>query len=134
QFHGGPGARECDRRIIENSAMATASSLCLAGGARRSAWLHNRFWSPVAGRIIATAVANALELPAGSPRTTIYCFLPNSPCADNSHGIDASRIDRRSNLAANRFWARDRFSVWLKHFGLRGWCCAWCRLSHRGLW
>ena len=124
QFHGRPGARERDRRIIENSAMATATSLRLAGGARCSAWLHNRFWSSGAGRIVATCVANALELSAHASRTAVRCVFPDSTCADNGDGPDAAGVDRRSNVAANQFWARDWFSVWLEHFRRGGWCCA----------
>src|SRR4029453_14170539 len=93
QFHGGAGTRERDRRVIENSAMATASSLCLAGGARRSAWLHNHFWSSAAGRIVATGVANALELSAYPPRTAVHGVVPDPTRADNSHGVDASGVD-----------------------------------------
>jgi hypothetical protein len=52
QFHGRPGARECDRRVIENSTMAAASSLCLAGGARRSAWCTIVFGLPVLGELL----------------------------------------------------------------------------------
>ncbi len=106
QFHGRTGAGERDRRVVENSAMATASSLRLAGGARRCAWLHNRFWSSGAGRIVATRVANALELSTHASRTAVRCVFPDSTCADNGDGPDAAGVDGRSNVAANQFWAR----------------------------
>src|SRR4029450_3574159 len=114
--------------------MATASSLRLAGGASRSAWLHNRFWSSGAGRIVATGVANALELSAHPPRTAVHCVFPNSACADNSHGPDAAGVDRGSNVAANEFWECDWFSVWLEHLWRRGWGCAGGRVSYPGVW
>jgi hypothetical protein len=123
-FMAGPGARERDRRMIENSTMAAASSLCLAGGARRPAWLHDRFWSSGAGRIVATSVANALELSAHASRPAVRRVFPNSTYADNGDGPDAAGVDRRSNVAANQFWTRDWFSVWLERFGCGGWCCA----------
>src|SRR5215470_14626947 len=97
--------------------MATASSLRLAGGAGCSAWLHNRFWSSGARRTVATCVAVALELPAHASRTAIRYIFPDSTCADNGDGPDAAGVDRGSNVAANEFWARDRFSLWLEHFG-----------------
>src|ERR1043166_3186640 len=95
--------------------MATAPSLRLAGGARRSVWLHNRFWSSRARRIVATHVADALELSARASRTAIHCLFPDFTCANNGDGPDASGVDRRSNVAANHFWARDWFSVCLEN-------------------
>jgi hypothetical protein len=123
-FMGGAGPRERDRRNIENSAMATAPSLRVAGGARRSAWLHNCFWSSGARRIVATCVAAALELSARASRTSICCVFPDSTCADNGDGPDAGGVDRRSNVAANQFWPRDWFSVWLEHLRRGGWRCS----------
>src|SRR4029077_8999687 len=102
EFHGWPCARERDRRIIENSAMATAPSIRVAGGARRSAWLHDRFWSSSARRIVATPVANALELSTHASRTAIRGLFPDSTPADNGDGPDAAGVDRRSNVTANQ--------------------------------
>src|SRR6266545_4629886 len=115
-------------------AVATASFLCLAGGARRSAWLHNRFWSSGAGRIVAARVANALELSAHASWAAVRRVFPNSTYADNCDGPDAPGVDRRSNVAANQFWARDWFSVWREHVRRGGWRCTRRRLSHRGVW
>jgi hypothetical protein len=81
--------------------MATASSLRFAGGARCCAWLHNRFWSSGARRIVATRVAVALELPAHASRTAIRYIFPDSTCADNGDGPDAAGADRRFNIARN---------------------------------
>src|SRR4030095_6154550 len=134
QFHGWPGTRECDRCIIENSPMATASSLRFAGGTRRFVWLHNRFWSSGARRIVATRLANALELSTHASRIAVHCVFPDSTCADNDDGPDAAGADRRPNVAANQFWARDWFSVWLEHFGRGGRCCARGSLSDRRGW
>src|SRR5205085_6421791 len=64
QFHGGPGDRERDRRIIENSAMATAVFVRCAGGARRIVWVHGCVWPSSAWRVDAPRVANTLELSA----------------------------------------------------------------------
>ena len=71
--------------------MATASSLRFAGGARRSVWLHNRFWSSGAGRIVATRVANALELSADVAGAAVRGFLPDVARANDSHGFDTAR-------------------------------------------
>ena len=73
--------------------MATAPSLRLAGGARRSVWLHNRFWSAGAWRIDAAHVANAVELSANSPRAAVYRVVPDLVGADNGDGLDASGVD-----------------------------------------
>src|SRR5215831_16794417 len=105
--------------------MATALFLRSAGGARRSAWLHNRFWSSSAGRITATRVANALELSAHASRTAVHFVLPDSTFADNGDGPHAADFYGRSNIATNKFWARDWFSVRLEHVGRGGWSCAW---------
>src|SRR5438477_9142158 len=107
QFHGGSGFGKRPRCVIENSAMAAASPLCLAGGAGCSLWLHNRFWSSGAGRIVATRVASSVELSARASWTAIRCVFPNSTYADNGDGSDVARVDRRSDVAANQFWARD---------------------------
>jgi hypothetical protein len=123
-----------DRCIIENSPMATAPSLRFAEGTRRSAWLHNRFWPSRAWRIDAPRVANAVELSANPPWATVHCVLPDSTCANNGYGTDASGVDRRFNVAANQFWPRDWFSVWLEHVRRSGWRCARRRLSHPGVW
>jgi hypothetical protein len=90
--------------------MAIASSLRGAGGVRRSAWLHNRFWSSGARRLDATSLANALELSAHASRTSVHCVVPNSACANNGYGTDAPVVDRRPNAAADEFWARDWLS------------------------
>jgi len=110
QFYEWPGAWKRDRCIIENSTIAIASSLRGAGGVRRSAWLHNRFWSSGARRLNASSLANALELAAHASRTSVHCVVPNSACANNGHGVDAPVVDRRPNAAANEFWARDWLS------------------------
>ena len=65
QFHGGSGAGERNRRIIENSTMATAFTFMpLLEVLVASLWLHDRFWSSGAGRIVATRVASSVELSA----------------------------------------------------------------------
>src|SRR5262249_4644783 len=133
-FHGRLGARQRDRRIVENSAMATTASVRFAGGARRSAWLHNRFRSSSARRVVATRVAIALELPAHASRTSVHYVFPDSACADNGHGVDAPGVDRRPNAATNKFWARDWLSLWLQHFGRGGWRRRGRGLSNRCVW
>jgi hypothetical protein len=124
QFHGGSGVGKRTGCIDENPALAASAFLCCAGAPRRIVWLHNRFWSSGAGRIIATRMANALELSARASRIAVHCLFPDSTCADNGDGVDASSSDRGPNVAANEFWTRNRFFVWLEHVRRGGWCCA----------
>ena len=73
--------------------MATASSLRCVGAARRSVWLHNRFWSSAAGRIDAARMANAVELSAGAAGIEVYHIVPHPAGADNGDGLNTAGID-----------------------------------------
>ena len=122
QFHGGLGVRKCARRIVENSAVASASFVRCVGGPRRILWGH------------ATRVANTLELSADSPRTAIHRVIPGAARAYDSDGFDVAGFNRRPSFATSEFWAGDRLSVRLEHLGRRSWCAARRRLSHCSVW
>src|SRR5213592_3063676 len=76
QFHGGPGLGKRARRILENSAMASAPFIRCVGGLRRILWVHDCFWPPSAWRVDAARMANALELSADAARAAIHCVFP----------------------------------------------------------
>src|SRR5207244_8865950 len=101
QFHGGLGARKCARRILENSAMASAPFVRCVGGPRRILWVHDCFWPSSAWRVDAARMANALELSADAARTAIHRVFPGAAGADDSNGLDLTGDSPGSSAAAS---------------------------------
>ena len=70
--------------------MATDSFLRSARTSRGTIWLHNCFCSSGAGRVVATDLANAVELSTCAVGTAVRCVIFDSAGADNSHGFDVA--------------------------------------------
>src|SRR6184192_693197 len=99
---------------VGNSVWAVAS-LRGTGAGRSLLWLHNCLRPSASGRVDAARLANAMELSADAHWIAFCPVIPYSVDTDNGDGPDTAGIGGRSDFAARKFRASDRFSLWIEH-------------------
>src|SRR5436305_710671 len=109
------GQEKASRQCLGSRQVGTGVPICGDWnilGFRRT---HNCLRPSASGRVDAARLANAVELSADAHWIAFCPVIPYSVDTDNGDGPDTAGIGGRSDFAARKFRASDRFSLWIEH-------------------